>query len=186
VIYPAMVEALNGLGPAVITVFGGYNEAGYYASDVVTKVWPGALGAMLRASTPYSDGGFGWVGIGNTEAVGSIVNPEWPNSATHAYYPNSSDWAISSTIGYGPGASFLQSTSQPHLMPLVFTGVGRYVVIYYGSSGNQSPFYVTLSSVANGFSPSSFSSGTSGLGIPLMVCFTVWWWMPVSISVHRP
>ncbi|MYX26059.1 hypothetical protein GTY75_05145 [Streptomyces sp. SID8381] len=157
---PKRDAAKAATGKATVAVIGGSSAAGFYASNLATKSWPGVLATNLQSS--FGDGGSGFYsamisaqGIGGSDAAAIT---QWTNSG--GLVTQSGTWSIG---GYqaGPGWGYLYSSTNGNT--LTFTVRGTSVTIYtLGSDGAHSPWSYSIDGAT---AVAVSDTGTSGLAV---------------------
>jgi lysophospholipase L1-like esterase len=139
---PKRAAAKAGTGKASIAVIGGSTAVGFYASNLVTKSWPGVLGASVQSVN--GDGGSGFVsalvsanGIAGND---SAAITQWTSSG--GLVAQTGTWAVG---GYpvGPGWGYVYSSTNGSSM--TWTVRGTSVTIYtLGGDGNRSSWTYSI------------------------------------------
>ncbi|WP_055523450.1 hypothetical protein [Streptomyces graminilatus] len=139
---PKRAAAKLASGKATVAVVGGSAAAGFNASNLRTKSWPGALATNLQ--TVFGDGGSGFYsalvssqGIGGSD---SAAITQWTTSG--GLVTQTGTWTIG---GYpaGPGWGYLYSSTNGST--LTFTVRGSSVTIYtLGADGAHSPWTYSI------------------------------------------
>ncbi|MFJ9900244.1 hypothetical protein ACIQPR_43640 [Streptomyces sp. NPDC091280] len=139
---PKRDAAKAGTGKATVAVIGGSTAAGFYASNMFTKSWPGVLATNLQST--YGDGGSGFYSaLFSTQGIGGIDSTaltQW--TASGGLVTQTGTWNLG---GYqaGPGAGYLYSSTNGNT--LTFTVKGTSVTIYtLGADGSHSPWTYSI------------------------------------------
>ncbi|MFD7605146.1 hypothetical protein ACFWAN_32485 [Streptomyces mirabilis] len=139
---PRREAAKAGTGKANVAVIGGSTACGFYASNLITKSWPGVLTTNLQSVS--GDGGSGYVsalisanGIAGNDT--SAIN-QW--TASGGLVAQTGTWAIG---GYpvGPGWGYLYTSTNGSTM--TWTVRGTSVTIYtLGGDGGRSAWSYSI------------------------------------------
>jgi lysophospholipase L1-like esterase len=157
---PKRAAALAGTGKASIAVIGGSTAAGFYASNIVTKSWPGVLRTSLQAAN--GDGGSGFVsalfsanGIAGSETTAIT---QWNTSG--GLVPQTGTWAVG---GYpvGPGWGYLYTSTPSSSMTWTVRGTSVTIYTLGGDGGRSSWTY----SIDGATAVSVTDSTTTGLTV---------------------
>lgn len=155
---PKRDAAETGSGKATVAVVGGSAAAGFYASNLMTKSWPGVLATSLQGV--YGDGGTGFyssmISANGIAGSDSAAVTQWTSSG--GLIAQSGSWT---TGGYqaGPGWGYIYSNTNGNT--LTFTVRGTTVNIYtLGSDGSHSPWTY---SIDNGTAVAVTDTATTGL-----------------------
>jgi hypothetical protein len=135
---PKRNAAQAGTGKATVAVLGGATAAGFPASKLRTKSWPGVLNTSLQSA--YGDGGSGFYPslLSSQGILGYTSTTSW----TSELIGQTGTWAIG---GYtaGPGWGYLYSKTPGDT--LTFTVKGTSVTIYtLGADGQHSPWSYSI------------------------------------------
>ncbi|MFC4501754.1 MULTISPECIES: hypothetical protein [Streptomyces] len=139
---PARAAARAGTGKARIAVIGGSSAVGFYASNLVTRSWPGVVATALQADN--GDGGSGFVsalfsatGIQGNDAA--AVN-QWNTSGGLA--SQTGTWAIGG-LQAGPGWGYLYTSTTGSSM--TWTVRGSTLTVYtLGGDGGRAPWAYSI------------------------------------------
>ncbi|WP_340376609.1 hypothetical protein U5640_16825 [Streptomyces sp. SS7] len=157
---PKRDAAKLGTGKATVAVVGGSSAAGFYASNLFTKSWPGVLATSLQSV--FGDGGTGFYsalistqGIGGTD---SAAITQW--TASGGLITQTGTWSIGGNQA-GPGWGYLYSNTNGNT--LTFTVRGTTATVYtLGSDGTHSPWSY---SIDGGTAVAVTDTGTTGLAV---------------------
>ncbi|MGW0580287.1 hypothetical protein ACWD25_30975, partial [Streptomyces sp. NPDC002920] len=139
---PKREAAKAGSGKASIAVIGGSTAVGFYASNLVTKSWPGVLGTSLQSVN--GDGGSGFVsalvsanGIAGSDAAAVT---QWNNSGGLA--SQTGTWTIGG-LQVGPGWGYLHTSTTGSSM--TWTVRGSTLTVYtLGGDGGRAPWAYSI------------------------------------------
>lgn len=135
-------RAATGTGRATVAVVGGSASQGMYASNPITKSWPGVVRTALQAS--YGDGGSGFhsTSLSSTILAGGDAAALANWTAQGAIVAQTGTW-VQSGNKYGPGLCgiYTETTGDS----LTFSGVrGTTVKIYTVSGGTRPTFTYSI------------------------------------------
>lgn len=156
---PKRDAAKLGAGKATVAVVGS-SAAGFYASNLAAKSWPGLIATILQNG--FGDGGSGFYssmisaqGIAGSD---SAAITQW--TASGGLIAQSGTWSVGGHQA-GPGGGYLYSSTSGST--LTFTVRGTEISIYtLGAGGSRSPWSY---SVDGGAAVVVTDTGTSGLAV---------------------
>ncbi|MFI5877527.1 hypothetical protein ACIBAH_34860 [Streptomyces sp. NPDC051445] len=158
---PKRAAAKAGTGKANVAVIGGSSAVGFYASNLLTKSWPGVLGTSLQAVN--GDGGSGFVsalfsasGIAGNDTA--AIN-QWTSGG--GLVAQTGTWAIGG-LPVGPGWGYLYTSTSTSSM--TWTVRGTSVTIYtLGGDGGRSSWTYSIDGAAAVTVTDSTSTGLTVL-----------------------